>query len=56
MGPIKLQEKLKLHCKYNIKREKHKRKERTFKVNIKILMIRGGHKDSNREGTNLMWF
>ena len=33
-----------------MKEEKHK-KERAFKINIKVLMIRGSHKGSNRQGT-----
>jgi len=47
--------KLKLHYKYYIKREKHK-KGRTFKVNIKVLIIRHGHKDSDREGTKSVFY
>jgi len=46
--------KLKLHYKYYIKRETTHQNERTFKVNIKVLMIRSSHKDSSREGTNFI--
>jgi len=41
-----------LHFKYYIKRgKKHKKEEKTFKVNIKFLIIRSSHKNSNRKET-----
>ena len=44
---------LKLHYKYYSKRKKKNIKEqkKTFKANIKVLMISSSHKDNNRKGT-----
>jgi hypothetical protein len=50
MRPIEVK-KLNLHYKYYIKRGKTKKKEKIFKVNIKVPIIRSSHKNSNREGT-----
>jgi len=32
------------------------KKEETFKVNIKVLIIRSSHKDSNKEGTKSVFY